>query len=131
MNSKLSPTYLVPKPSLSSGKRETSARENAQIVEELRQHYPISLILDAAGMARSTFYYQRQQSLADDKYAMLKQRIRTIYDKHRGRYGYRRVMEAIRQLGESINYKTVQRLMKLLRLKSLVRSKKYRSYQGE
>ena len=82
-------------------------------------------------MARSTFYYQRQQSLADDKYAVLKQRIRTIYDKHRGRYGYRRVTQAIRQLGESINHKTVQRLMKLLGLKSLVRPKKYRSFQGD
>jgi putative transposase len=81
-------------------------------------------------MARSTFYYQHKQSLLDDKYATVKQRIRTIYDKHHGRYGYRRVTAAMRQLGELINHKTVQRLMKLLGLKSLVRPKKYRSFQG-
>lgn len=81
-------------------------------------------------IARSTFYYQRKQSLADDKYAVIKQHIRTIYDKHRGRYGYRRVTAAIRQMGELINHKTVQRLMKLLGLKSLVRSKKYISFKG-
>ncbi|MBC3833722.1 transposase, partial [Undibacterium amnicola] len=77
--------------SLSSGKAETSAREKAQIVDELRQQYPITQVLKVVGMARSTFYYQRKQSLLDDKYAAIKQRIRTIYDKHHGRYGYRRV----------------------------------------
>jgi putative transposase len=81
-------------------------------------------------MARSTFYYQRKQLRLDDKYDAIKLRIRTIYDKHHGRYGYRRVTAAIRQLGELINHKTVQRLMKLLGLKSLVRPKKYRSFQG-
>ncbi len=81
-------------------------------------------------MARSTFYYQRKQSCIDDKYGAIKQRIRTIYDKHQGRYGYRRVTAAMRQLGELINHKTVQRLMQLLGLKSLVRPKKYRSFQG-
>ena len=81
-------------------------------------------------MARSTFYYQRKQSLLDDKYAAIKQRIRTIYDKHHGRYGYRRVTAAMRQLGELINHKAVQRQMRLMGLKSLVRPKKYRSFQG-
>lgn len=81
-------------------------------------------------MARSTFYYQRKQSCIDDKYGAIKQRIRTIYDKHQGRYGYRRMTAAIRQPGELINHKTVQRLMQLLGLKSLVRPKKYRSFRG-
>jgi putative transposase len=81
-------------------------------------------------MARSTFYYQRKQSLLDDKYDAIKLRIRTIYDKHHGRYGYRRVTAAMRQLGELINHKAVQRLMRLMGLKSLVRPKKYRSFQG-
>lgn len=39
--------------------------------------------------------------------------------------------EVIRQLGEAINHKTVQRLMQTLHLKSLVRPKKYRSYRGD
>ncbi|MBC3876150.1 IS3 family transposase, partial [Undibacterium flavidum] len=84
----------------------------AQIVDELRQQYPIAQVLEVVGMARSTFYYQHKQSLLEDKHAVIKQRIRAIYDKHHGRYGYRRVTAAIRQLGELINHKTVQRLMK-------------------
>jgi putative transposase len=81
-------------------------------------------------MARSTFYYQRQQALDGDKYASIKQRIRSIYDKHHDRYGYRRVTAAMRQFGESINHKTVQRLIRIFGLKSLARPKKYRSFKG-
>lgn len=40
------------------------------------------------------------------------------------------VTAAMRQFGESINHKTVQRLMSILGLKSLVRTKKYRSFKG-
>jgi putative transposase len=41
------------------------------------------------------------------------------------------VTAAVRQLGKKVNHKTVQRLMGKLGLKSLVRSKKYRSYKSE
>ena len=82
------------------------------------------------GIARSTFYYQRKKSLAEDKYFVIKQQIKSICDKHRGRYGYRRVTAAMRQMGELINHKTVQRLMKVLGLKSLVRTKRYISFKG-
>lgn len=58
-------------------------------------------------------------------------RIRSIFDAHKGRYGYRRVTAAIRGLGQAVNHKTVQRLMVEMGLKSLVRPKKYRSYKGQ
>lgn len=57
--------------------------------------------------------------------------IRSIFEDHKGRYGYRRVSAAIRGLGEAVNHKTVQRLMVEMGLKSLVRPKKYRSYKGQ
>jgi len=61
----------------------------------------------------------------------LKRQIGTLFACHKGRYGYRRVTAAIRQLGTKVNHKTVQNLMGELGLKSLVRPKKYRSYKGE
>ncbi|TSP11526.1 IS3 family transposase, partial [Cupriavidus campinensis] len=88
-------------------------------------------LLKAADLARSTFYYQQKVVNAGDKHAELKARIRAVYTCHRGRYGYRRITATIRQMGWIINHKTVQRLMGQLRLKSLVRPKKYRSYRGE
>jgi len=84
-----------------------------------------------AGLARSTFYYQQKAAQACDKHEALKKQIGTIFARHKGRYGYRRVTATIRQLGKKVNHKTVQGLMGTLGLKSLVRPKKYRSYKGE
>lgn len=96
----------------------------------MRQIYPLALLLRAAGLARSTFYYQGK-ALLTDKHADLKDRIRSIYHKHQGRYGYRRITAALGRTGERVNHKKVQRLMQLMGLKSLIRVKKYRSYRGD
>ena len=97
---------------------------------ELRRQYPLAGLLKVAGLARSTFYYQQRALQMADKYASLKARIRSIFDQHKGRYGYRRVTAVLRHEGKKINHKTVQRLMGELRLKSCVRVKKYRAYKG-
>jgi putative transposase len=99
-------------------------------VQELRQHYPLAGLLKAADLARSTFYYQLDVQQRDDKHKELKDSIRAVFDHHKGRYGYRRVTAAICQLGRRVNHKTVQGLMGVLGLKSLVRPKKYQSYKG-
>lgn len=88
-------------------------------------------LLKAAGLSRSTFYYQAKVLEAGDKYASLKSSIRDVYQRHKGRYGYRRITAQLRHAGQAVNHKTVQRLMSGLGLKSLVRPKKYRSYRGE
>lgn len=100
-------------------------------MQELRQQYPLAALLKKVGLARSTFYYQQKVALAGDKHGELKERIQEIYTRHQGRYGYRRVTAAIRQCGEQVNHKKVQRLMGELGLKSLVRPKRYCSYKGE
>lgn len=102
-----------------------------RIVLELRQQYPLAGLLKVAGLARSTFYYQQKVLQMGDKYASLKAKIQSVFDAHKGRYGYRRITAAIRQEGMRINHKTVQRLMGELKLRSYVRIKKYRSYRGE
>ena len=88
-------------------------------------------LLNAACLSRSTFYYQVQALQAGDKYASLKSSIRAVYERHKGRYGYRRITAQLRMTGQAVNHKTVQRLMNNLGLKSLVRPKKYRAYRGE
>jgi putative transposase len=99
-------------------------------VLELRQDHALALLLDVAGLARSTFYYQQKVLQAGDRYAALKRRIQAVYASHRGRYGYRRITAVIRQAGEQVNHKLIRRLMVQLGLKSLVRPKKYRSWRG-
>ena len=82
-------------------------------------------------MARSSFYYQVKQNKLPDKYKVIKKLIQSIYHQHKGRYGYRRITDELKNKGIIINHKTVLRLMKLLGLKSIIRLKKYKSYKGE
>lgn len=98
---------------------------------ELRQKYPLAALLKLANLSRSTFYYQLLRLKTEDKHVNLKALIQAVYARHQGRYGYRRVTAAIRQSGQLVNHKLVQRQMGLLGLKSIVRPKRYRSYKGD
>lgn len=82
-------------------------------------------------MPRSTYYYYIKKSKEADKYALVKTEIQAIYHENQGRYGYRRITMELHNRGYRINHKTVQRLMKNLNIKCMVRIKKYRSYKGE
>ncbi|GLX70817.1 transposase [Paenibacillus glycanilyticus] len=87
-------------------------------------------MLKLAGVKRSTFYYQVKQFDQPDQDAELKRLIQSIYEEHQGRYGYRRIRDELFNRGHQINHKKVQRIMKELGLKSVVRMKKYRSFKG-
>jgi putative transposase len=82
-------------------------------------------------MARSVYYYWRKALHRPDAYANEKRLIEAVYHQHKGRYGYRRIMWALRAQGHWLNHKTVQKLMGQLGLKSTVRPKRYKSYRGE
>jgi transposase InsO family protein len=55
-------------------------------------------------------------SKAEDPCAGVKEQIRSIYERHQGRYGYRRVAAQLRQDGDVVNLKKVQRLMQSMSL---------------
>ena len=82
-------------------------------------------------MARSVFYHHHKRLKVNDKYALEKETIKSIFHEHKGRYGYRRVTAEMRNRGFGINHKTVQRLMINMCLKSQIRKVRYRSYKGE
>ena len=88
-------------------------------------------MLNHMNMAKSSYYYYEKKDQTQDKYSAIKELIKQIYNKHKGRFGYRRITLEIRNKGFLINHKTVLRLMKVLGLKSLIRVKKYKSYRGE
>ena len=98
---------------------------------ELRHKFDLELLLDLTNMARSSFYYHRKQITLPDKYQEIKALIKAIYQRHKGRYGYRRITDELNNNKIIINHKTVLRLMKILGLKSVIRVKKYRSYKGQ
>ena len=87
-------------------------------------------LLALGKMSRSTYYYQLKRLKRSDKYAEVKDLIKTIFDYNKGRYGYRRVVATMQQYGCCINHKTVQKLMQELGLQGKCRKNKYRSYKG-
>ena len=81
-------------------------------------------------MAKSVYYYQLDAGAKADPYHEVKESIKTIYHRHKGRYGYRRVHLELECRQHFLNPKTVQKLMGGLHLKSTVRPKRYQSYRG-
>ncbi|WP_238182848.1 IS3 family transposase [Escherichia coli] len=106
------------------------AGEKTKVIRSLRCGHCQSDLLKAAGLARSTLYYQLSLQKAKDKYADVKQLIASIFHEHRGCYGYRRIHCELQKRGLKFSGKTVRKLMQQLGLKSPVRLKKYRSYRG-
>ncbi len=99
-------------------------------INELRQTYPLSLLLNIAALARSTFYYHLERK-DKDKYGEIKEAIKKIYAKNKGRYGYRRITAELKKKGYVINHKTVLKLMRECGVKCQVRLRRYKSYKGE
>ena len=83
-----------------------------------------------AEIPRSTFYDIAKKMDLPDPDVDLKAEIKAIYEEHEGRYGYRRIRDELANRGQKVNHKKVQRIMKELGLKCIVRMKKYKSYKG-
>ena len=94
--------------------------------------FRLDLLLETAGLARSTYYYQLKQLDGFDKDKVLKAEIQSIFTEHKGNYGYRRIHLELRNRGFLVNHKRVQRLMNVLNLQARIRQKrKYSSHKGD
>lgn len=51
----------------------------------LRRDHKLTVLLQVAGLARSTFYYQRQAMQRADRHTDIKARICAVYNEHKGR----------------------------------------------
>ena len=101
------------------------------IVCELRQKYPLEVLLTVSKTARSSYYYHIKTRSILNKYEDVKKDICKIYTAHKGRYGYRRITLEMKSRGHVINHKTVSKLMGNQGLRSMIRRKRYNSYKGE
>ena len=83
-------------------------------------------------LPEATYHYHRQRFEREDPNQEWKTRIRTLFEEHEGRYGYRRIHLALQAQGYHINHKKVQRLMGEMELNCVkfIRKSRYRSYKG-
>ena len=102
-----------------------------QAIIALKADFPLPVLLQVAGLARSTFFYHQARLQAPDPKEALKAAVTEIFKKNHGRYGHRRIHTELAKQGWTIAKKTVLKLMRSLRLVCKVRRRKrYNSYQG-
>ncbi len=101
------------------------------VVSELRLKYPLMILLQVSGLAKSVYYYTLSKVDKDDKNKEIIDKIKEIFISNKERYGYRRITLELKNQGYNVNHKKVYRIMVKLGLKSLKRNKrKYSSYKG-
>ena len=121
--------------------QKPTAQEIATAVTQLRQelHVTVSFVLDTINsnpdlphLSRSNYYYTLSKEDKDLKNKSIMKRIKEIFEKHKHRYGYRRITAQLRREGIIVNHKRVKRLMVKMHLYAIAirRRFKYSSYKG-
>lgn len=104
----------------------------ARAVAALKADYPLAVLLDVAGLARSTFFYHQARLDAVDPQAELKAAISKEFHDAKARYGHRRIHSELAKQGWQVAKKTVLKLMRVLGLTCKVRRRrKYNAFKGE
>jgi transposase InsO family protein len=79
-------------------------------------------LCEIANISRSTYYRTINK---EDKDKELKEKIKEIYFKYNGIYGYRRITIVLKREGKKVNHKKVYRLMKEMGIYAKIRRKNY------
>lgn len=100
---------------------------------ELKEEgFKLKDVLKIIGIPEATYHYHIKQIQTEDPDREWKEKIYDIFHEHKGRYGYRRVYDELRNQGYIINHKKVQRIMREmdLRCEKFQRKSRYKSYKG-
>lgn len=88
-------------------------------------------MLDYFEVGKSTYFYNIKSYNKADVDADIKNKIKDVFNEHKGRFGYRRVALALKNEGLVVNHKKVKRIMSVLSLFGKKPRSKYKSYKGE
>ncbi|WP_239512757.1 IS3 family transposase [Bifidobacterium avesanii] len=110
--------------------------ERTRVVDAIRGEFGLKASLDAVGLRRSTYYHQRGAIALGDKYAVLRRRVRRLFESGGRVWGYRTVHRMLRLDGADplvVSEKVVRRIMREERLAPvyLKRARRWSSYAGE
>lgn len=84
------------------------------------------------GLSRSTYYYElKKKDAVAERNKFLMAKIKEIFEKHKHRYGVRRIHHELMNQGYTVNHKRVQRLMHVMGLFGKRPKEKYHSYKGD
>ena len=109
-----------------------SNREKSELVDALKQTYPLLELLETLGLARSSYFYHRARAQVADKYAQVRCTMAEIFESNYRCYGYRRMRASLSSQCMRICEKVVLRLRKQ---EGLIAARpkrcRYGSYLGE
>lgn len=91
----------------------------------------ISLLLKAASLSRSTYYFELSKYDKYEKNKEIMKEINIIFLENKKRYGFKRITAELRNRGYIVNHKKVLRLMTKMELRAVRPKEKYHSYKGE
>jgi transposase InsO family protein len=97
------------------------------VIDLLAQTYPVTMVCQVLGVARSSYYYK---AAAPSDELRLKKAIRKTAAEW-PTYGYRRITHQLRRGEWVVNHKRVQRLMRLMGLEARIRRKKRRTTNSD
>ncbi|MBA2134174.1 IS3 family transposase [Capillibacterium thermochitinicola] len=120
------------KKDLGIDRQNLTNKEKTMVIDALRTRYQLDELLEATGMAKSSYFYQRKAQTQPDKYFMLRSKVRDIFNENRCCYGYRRVHAVLKNEGITCSEKVIRMIMSAEQL--IIHGKKkrrYNSYFGE
>jgi len=109
-----------------------SNREKTILIDAQRHRFTLKELLQQLKLSKSSYFYQKKALKKPDKYFKGHQLIITIFNVNFYAYGYRRIHQALKNMGKSLSEKVICRLMFEENLMIKVSKwKKYSSYAGE
>lgn len=86
-------------------------KEKRQVIDALRDNYPLKVLLHALEISKSSYFYQHKVFEAEDKYADVRECLDVLFPQNYSSYGYRRMREALLNEGIHISEKVIRRVM--------------------
>lgn len=102
-----------------------------KIINDMSVKYSVNKLCKMIGVSRSGYYKwlnrkDKSSTLKDKENEEIKQILLDLHKKYRGTYGRKRLCLYLNKLGYHINHKRVYRLMKELKIQSVIRQKVYK-----
>lgn len=98
----------------------------------MKNRYSLPTLLRKLKLSKSSYYYQEKVLGQVDKYENVRNKIITLLNENKHRYGYRRIHALLKRANIIISEKIVRRIMKEEHLTvKIKKTHKYNSYKGE
>jgi len=107
-------------------------KEKAVIIDVLKNRYSLPTLLRKLELSKSGYYYQEKVLGQVNKYENVRNKIITLFNENKHRYGYRRIHALLKRENIIISEKIVRRIMNEEHLTvKIKKTHKYNSYKGE